>query len=125
MSLRERTGRLTDVSFSLGMWVKNDGTISDVVYGTPAYAAGLMPGMKITSINGRKYEGNVLREEIRARTPINAAVEQASFAGTFRIDSSAGERYPHLERIAGTPDLLSDIMRPRGSSAPPQPVRDH
>ncbi len=115
LSLRERTGKLTDVSFSVGMWVKNDGTISDVVYGTPAYAAGLMPGMKITSINGRKYDGDVLREEIRARTPLNVAVEQASFAGTFRIDYTAGARYPHLERIAGTPDLLSDIMGARAS----------
>ncbi len=125
VSLRERTGKLTDASFSLGMWVKNDGTISEVVYGEPAYAAGLMPGMKITSINGRKYDGDVLREEIRARTPLNVAVEQASFAGTFRIDYSGGPRYPHLERIAGASDLMSDIMRPRRSAAPLQPVRDH
>ena len=34
-SLRERTTKTTDVSFSIGMWVKNDGTISDVVYGSP------------------------------------------------------------------------------------------
>jgi len=54
-SLRERTGKQTDVSFSVGMWVKPDGTIIDVVYGAPAYGAGLVPGMKITAINGRKY----------------------------------------------------------------------
>ncbi|HSP15250.1 MAG TPA: M61 family peptidase [Thermoanaerobaculia bacterium] len=115
LSLRERTGKLVDASFSLGLWVKNDGTISDVVYGSPAYRAGLVPGMKITSVNGRKFDGDVLREELRAKTPLNVGVEQASFAGTFRIDSSGGERFPHLERIAGTPDLLSDIMRPHAT----------
>jgi predicted metalloprotease with PDZ domain len=114
-SLRERTGKSVDASFSLGMWVKNDGTISDVVFGTPAYAAGLMPGMKITSINGRKFDGDVLREEIRAHAPLNVAVEQASFAGTFRIDYTGGERFPHLERIAGSADLLSDIMAPHAA----------
>ncbi len=112
MAMRDRSGRSTDASFTLGFWVKSDGTISDVVYGTPAYAAGLVPGMKITSINGRKFDGDVLHEEIAARRPLDINAEQASFAGTFHVDYSGGERYPHLERIPGTSDLLSDILRP-------------
>jgi predicted metalloprotease with PDZ domain len=112
MSMRDRSGKSTDASLTLGMWVKSDGTISDVVYGTPAYAAGLAPGMKISSINGRKYDGDVLHEEIRARKALDVNAEQASFAGTFHIDYTGGERYPHLERLAGTADVLSDIMRP-------------
>jgi predicted metalloprotease with PDZ domain len=111
-SLRERTTKQTDVSFSLGMWIKNDGTIADVVHSSPAYNAGLMPGMKINAVGGRKYAGDVLREEIRAKKPLDVSVEQGSFAGSFRIDYSDGERFPHLERIAAKPDLLSDIMRP-------------
>lgn len=113
LALRERTNKNTDVSFSLGMWVKHDGTISDVVFGSPAYAAGLVPGMKITAVNGRKYDGDVLHEEIRARAPLTVFAEQASFAGPFRIDYREGERYPHLQRIEGVPDLLADILRPR------------
>lgn len=112
-SLRERTTKTTDVSFSIGMWVKNDGTITDVVYGGPAYSAGLAAGMKITSINGRKYDGDVLREEIRAAKPLDVNVEQASFAGTFHIDFRGGEQFPHLQRIDGRPDLLTEIMRPK------------
>jgi predicted metalloprotease with PDZ domain len=115
-SLRERLNKQTDVSFSLGMWVKNDATIYDVVYGSPAYTAGLMPGMKITSVNDRKYDGDVLREELRAAKgttkPIDLVAEQASFSGTFHINYHDGEQFPHLERIAGRPDYLSDIMRP-------------
>ena len=116
-SLRERTMKTTDVSFSIGMWVKNDGTISDVVYGSPAYAAGLVPGMKITSINGRKYDGDVLREEIRAGKALDVNAEQASFAGTFHVDYRGGEQFPHLQKIDGRADLLSDIMRPRAPNA--------
>ncbi|HEY2325419.1 MAG TPA: M61 family peptidase [Thermoanaerobaculia bacterium] len=115
-SLRERLAKQTDVSFSLGMWVKSDGTITDVVFGSPAYAAGLMPGMKVTSVNGRKYDGDALLEEIRAAKgtakPIDVVAEQTSFSGTFHIDYHDGERHPHLERIADRPDVLSDIMRP-------------
>jgi len=111
-ALRERTNKQIDASFSLGMWVKNDGTIADVVAGSPASAAGLVPKMKITAINGRKFDGDVLREEIRAAKPIDVFVEQGSFAGRFHIDYSGGQRWPHLERISGTADVLSDIMAP-------------
>jgi len=112
-ALRERTNKVTDTSFSLGMWVKGDGTITDVVYGSPASNAGLVPKMKITAVNGRKFDADVLREEIRAAKPIDVFVEQGSFAGRFHIDYSGGERFPHLERIEGKPDVLSEIMRAR------------
>jgi hypothetical protein len=76
----------------------------------------LMPGMKITSIDGRTYSGDVLHEEIRAAKEATKAIdinaEQATFAGTFHVDYHGGERYPHLERIAGTVDVLTEIMRP-------------
>ena len=113
-ALRERTSKETDASFSLGMWVKNDGAkISDVVFGSPAYEAGLTPGMTIVAVNGRKYDGDVLREEMRAGKPLELVVQQGSFSGSFRINYRGGEQWPHLERIADRPDVLSDIIRPR------------
>jgi len=30
----------------------------------------------------------------------------------MHIDYRGGERYPHLERVEGTPDVLSDILKP-------------
>ena len=98
------------------MWIKGDGTIADVIHGSPAFAAGLMPGMKINAVNGRKYDGSVLREEIRAKKPLELGVEQGSFASTFTVNYTEGEKFPHLERIEGKADLLSDIMRPHAVS---------
>ena len=72
---------VTDESFTAGMWVKHDGTIADVVYGAPAYGAGLTPGMKITSVNGRKFSGDALREEIVAKRALDLNIEQGTFAG--------------------------------------------
>ncbi len=112
-SLRARTRHQTDVSFSLGFWIKDDGTVGDVVYGSPAYQAGLVPGMKITAINGRKFSSEALHEEIATAKPLEVAVEQASFAGTFRIENGGKELHPHLERIEGKADLLGEILRAR------------
>jgi hypothetical protein len=71
--------------------------------------------MKITALNGRKFDDDVLREEIRAKAPIDVFVEQGSFAGRFHIDYNGGERFPHLQRIDGAPDTLSDILRPHAA----------
>jgi hypothetical protein len=75
--------------------------------------------MKIGAVNGRKYDGDVLREEIRAAKGTAAAItlfaEQASFSGVFRIEYHDGERFPHLEGIAGAPDVLGEILKPRAA----------
>jgi predicted metalloprotease with PDZ domain len=112
-ALREHTGTMTDATFSLGIWIKPDGTVSDVVYGSPSFAAGLVPSMKISAIDGRKYSSDVLLEQLRGKKPLVLSVEQGTSAMTLHVDYSGGEQYPHLERIEGKPDLLSDIMRSR------------
>jgi predicted metalloprotease with PDZ domain len=112
-SLRARTSKTIDASFSLGFWTKPEGEVKDVVYGTPAFAAGLTPGMTIRSINGRKFSEDVLVEELRGKKAMELAVDQGTTSLTLRIDYRDGERYPHLQRIEGRSDLLSDIMRSR------------
>ena len=70
------------------------------------------------AINGRKFSDDVLREEVRAAkggsSAILVSVELGSATATFAVDDHSGERWPHLERIENTPDLLAEIMRPRG-----------
>jgi len=43
-------------------------------------------------------------------------IENEDFFQTYRVDYRGGERYPHLERISGKPDLLSEIAKMK---APP------
>jgi hypothetical protein len=32
---------------------------------------------------------------------------------TYQVDYHGGERYPHLVRVEGEPDVLSDIIKPQ------------
>lgn len=114
-SLREKTNKNIDLSFAIGAYLKSDGSVSDVVYGSPAFQAGLLPGMHVTSINGRKFSDDVVHEEVQAakssKTPMQLGVEIGSSAMTLSVDYHGGERYPHLERIEGKADLLSEILK--------------
>jgi len=117
---QELPQHLTDVQFSLGILVHESGSeggdeIVDVNPGSPAAEAGIAPGMKLVAVNGRRWNAEELRAAIqRAKggsAPIELLVENEDFFRTYKIDYHGGERYPHLARIEGTPDLLSEIAK--------------
>lgn len=46
--------------------------------------------------------------------PIELLVENGDVFKTCRLDYRDGEPYPYLERDAAKPDLLAEIVKPRG-----------
>jgi predicted metalloprotease with PDZ domain len=106
-----------DLSYSLGALLKEDGTVLDVNPNLAAFKAGLAPGMKIVSVNGRTWSTDVLHDAIasakNSTTPIEVVVENGSFNETYRVNYHDGERYPHLERDNTKPDLLGEVIKSR------------
>ncbi len=111
----EKLGKSVDVSYSLGFAVSESGEFSDVIHGSPAYAAGIGPGMKLIAVNGRAWSAEVLQDALRAskdsKQPIDLLVENAKVFKTYSIAYHDGIRSPHLGRIEG-PDLLGEILKP-------------
>jgi predicted metalloprotease with PDZ domain len=102
-------------SYSIGMDVNKDATIYDVLPGTPAYDAGLGPHMTILAVDGRAYSADVLNESIAhpQNGKITLIVRNFDSVGTYVIQYAGGVRYPHLERIPGSHDYLSEILATR------------
>jgi predicted metalloprotease with PDZ domain len=102
-------------SHSLGIDVQKDAVIRDVVPGSPAYQAGLGPQMTIIAVDGRVYSTDVLVEAIAhpRNGRISMIVRNFDSVSTHEISYAGGLRYPHLERIPGTHDYLSEIFAPR------------
>jgi len=106
-----------DLSLSLGIWVKNDGTVNDVAVGSPAWSAGLGPGMKVIAVDAVKWSPEAAAAALSAAThrtdPIALTVEQGDELHVLQIDYHGGDRHPHLERDPAHPDLLQAILAPR------------
>lgn len=102
-----------DLTFSLGVVLREDGRIRDAVLGFPAANAGLGPGMKIVAVNGRRWTREVLADALRAKEPITLIVENNDFFRTHTIDYRGGLRYPHLVRDESKPDGLSQVVSAR------------
>jgi predicted metalloprotease with PDZ domain len=119
MDAIEKSGEGIDLSFSLGLMVTKEGEVRDVIPGTPAYAAGLAPGMKIIAVNGRKWSKDIVRAALQAsltnQKPIALLAENGEYYSTYSVDYHQGERYPHLVRVEGQANLLDEIVKPLGN----------
>ncbi len=108
----------TSATFSLGLSVAREGgRIVEVIWGSPAWKAGLATGNLLIAINGLAYEGDALAEALRVARrdgqPIELLVRRDDRYVTVRIDYREGPRYPHLERIDGSPDRLGALLKAR------------
>jgi len=114
--LREGTDKAIDLTTSIGLLVKEDGGISDVIPGKAADRAGIGPGMKLIAVNGRRWSADLLRESVAATKEggtLKLLLENGQFFGTHSLEYKEGARYPRLERKEGAADLLSEILKPR------------
>ncbi|HEV2198960.1 MAG TPA: hypothetical protein VGR73_04000 [Bryobacteraceae bacterium] len=113
----EEDRKTADLVFSIGLIVKNDGLVKDVVIGRAAQKAGIAPGATITSVNGHPFSIETLREAVAGAMAVEDSIEltakNAGATHTFTLDYHGGEKYPRLERIANKPDLIDAIVRPR------------
>ena len=102
-----------DLLFSLGVALKGDGTVRAVIWGSPAFKAGIIVGTQIVAVNGVAFDVDTLKQTLKAKAPLDILMKADQHYRSVTVDYQGGLRYPHLERIAGTPAYLDDILAPR------------
>jgi predicted metalloprotease with PDZ domain len=115
-ALNTELGRV-DFQYSLGLSLNTSNRVTGVRWGSPAFEAGLTSGWEVVAVNGRAASASAIAEAITASkgntTPIQMMLKRGDRFRTIEFDYHDGLRYPHLERIEGTPDRLGDILAPR------------
>jgi predicted metalloprotease with PDZ domain len=97
--------------------ISDAGYISDVLWDSPAFNAGLAPGMTVLGLDGRVFNGQQLKDAITAartdKAPLTLLVKRVDRIDSVVLDYHDGLKYPSLERIAGRPDRLADLWKAR------------
>ena len=103
-----------DFVYSLGFYVDKDGKLGDVRWDSPAFNAGLGSGTTVVAVNDLAYDKATLEDAVKAaktdKAPIRLMVKEFNRYRTVDVDYHGGLRYPHLERIEGKPDYLTQIF---------------
>lgn len=106
-----------DFTYSLGFQTGENNAVRSVQWGSPAFDAGLAPGMEIVAVNGQASTPDRIAAAVTAAkdpaVSVTLIVKDGDQYKTVALAYHEGLRYPRLERIEGTPDRLSDILTPR------------
>ena len=113
----ESPRHIFNFAWSIGLTLTKSGEINDVRWDGPAFKAGVSTGATIVAVNGEDYSKDVLKEAIAAartgKAPIDLLLDYQGGYRHVAVDYHGGLQYPHLERVAGTPDYLSEIAAAR------------
>ncbi|MET1757122.1 peptidase M61 [Novosphingobium sp. RD2P27] len=107
-----------DLSYSLGISIREDGTVSSTTWDSPAFDAGLVKGVKIAAVNGNAYSQQVIKDAITmakdTRQPIELLVKRGERYITVPVEWNGGLRWPWLERTTGQKEApLDRLLAPR------------
>ncbi|HMC29483.1 MAG TPA: M61 family peptidase [Candidatus Angelobacter sp.] len=112
----EHVRKFVDARFSIGLALDDKGGIHDVIYDSPAWKAGIAPGTTLVAVNGRKFDPDLLRDDLKAGKGnglnLELLVMNGDYYKTFTLHYHDGEKYAHLVRDESKPDMLSEIIKP-------------
>lgn len=109
----EARSKAVNLLYSIGLAADEKGKITQVQWDGPAWKAGLNTSLTIAGVNGKTFSVERLKAAV-AETPGGKAVELSFQSGettkTVTLAYAGGHRYPRLERIAGKPAFIDDIL---------------
>jgi len=112
----EHVNKGIDARYSVGLLLRDAGTVVDAIPGMAAAQAGIGPAMKVVAVNSRAFSTEVWHDAMKATKkssgPLELLVENTEYYKTYSLNYHDGEKYPHLERDPSTPDLLGEIVKP-------------
>lgn len=106
---------VADLTYSIGLTVRDNGMVRTVAWDGPAFRAGMGPGVRIVRVNAAPFDRDALLVAVRGsrNRPVVLTVEQDGRQSDLSIRYAGPVRYPQLERIAGRPDTLAKLLTPR------------
>ncbi len=104
----EALNKMLDMSFGPGLMVKNDGgEVTNVIWNSPAFKAGMAVGNRILAVNGDEYSADIFKAALVAakdkKQPVSLILKQDKRYRTITLDYSGGIRYPHLQKQGQKP----------------------
>ncbi len=113
----EKDAKNSDLTYSGGFVVGNDGKVTSVLWDSAAFNAGMTVGDQILAVNSRTFDSDALKQAIKSAAGKGRAVELLIKAGdlyrTVALDWHGGLRYPRLEKVGKGEGTLDALLAPR------------
>ncbi|GGD85992.1 peptidase M61 [Tsuneonella deserti] len=106
-----------DLTYSLGVSLDKEGTVTSTLWDGPAFDAGIVNGAQIVAVDGEAYSADVIKAAITAaatkKAPVSLLVKRGSTYSTIPVDYHAGLRWPWLVPTGAGEQPLDRLLAPR------------
>lgn len=116
----ESASGTTDLSHSIGLILEKDGKVAQVIWGSPAFDAGMTNGDQVTGVAGRDYSADAIKAAVAATANATAAsgkiellVKRGKRYRETTLSYSGGLRYPALRKISQGETGLDRLLAPQ------------
>lgn len=110
----EKGAKTTNLAYSLGMTVANDGAVRYVMWDSPAFEAGIDVATTIVAVNGTAYSGDAIKQAVTeakgGKEPIRLLLKSGSKYREVAIPYFGGLRYPRLEKVGTATNGLDRLL---------------
>ena len=107
----------SDLTYSGGFVVGNDGKVSSVLWDSAAFNAGVTVGSQIVAVNGRSFKPDALKQAIKNASGNGASpdllIKDGDMYRGVKLDWHGGLRYPRLEKVGSGRGTLDALLSPR------------
>jgi predicted metalloprotease with PDZ domain len=113
----EKSAKNSDLTYSGGFVVGNDGKITSVLWDSPAFNSGMSVGDQIVAVNSRSFDSDDLKQAIKSAAgngrPVELLIKAGDLYRNARLDWHGGLRYPRLEKVGKGQGTLDALLAPR------------
>jgi predicted metalloprotease with PDZ domain len=113
----EKDRKSSDLTYSGGFAVGNDGKVQSVLWDSAAFNAGITVGDQIVAIDNRAFDGDALKAAIKGAAnqgPLpQLLVKSGDLYRSVSLDWRGGLRYPRLEKVGNGQGTLDALLAPR------------
>jgi len=121
IQFRETARHLVDQSFGIGLVVRDDGAIDQVIWDSAAFKAGLTTADRIIAIDGTEWSRKLFLDSLRAardqKEALQLLVKRGKQFTTFPLAYSGGIRYPRLQKTSPGEGSLDRLLKPKTAAA--------
>lgn len=105
------------LAYSLGISLAADGSITDVLWDSPAFKQSIVGGSDIIAVDGKAYSHDLIQAAIKnaqaTKKPFNILVKRGDLYTTHEMAYYDGLRFPHLEPKGEGEQPLDRLLKPR------------
>ena len=112
----DKRAKELNLSYSLGLSINKEKQVNTVIWGGPAFSAGITSAAELIAVDGAAYSEEIIKAAITTAKgttkPIRLTIKTGNRVRDVNVQWNGGLRYPRLEKVEKVDTGLDLLLKP-------------